>query len=166
MLFLDTCDVFKRLGFRGTKVHHCSLYLNDDLTPVCVLGLTIEIKVWTKLRQQTGKAAIHPPPASFEVVWGNNDFLGSRLVFLIEYLQPLNPPPFLWPSFPTNILHFLSVSDIIASHRRPLCNTSDTRRCYVDFGRMLGGARRSASDTRMQKTDHWNFPRRGWMASC
>lgn len=68
--------VLERLGFRCTKVHHCSLYLNDNLMPVCVLRLIIENKVWTKLRQQTGKLTIHPPPASLE-------FLDSRLVFLI-----------------------------------------------------------------------------------
>lgn len=44
--------------------------------PVCVLRLVIEIKVWTTLRQQTGKLTIHPPPASLE-------FLDWRLVFLI-----------------------------------------------------------------------------------
>lgn len=60
--------VFERFGFRCTKVHDCSLDLNDDLMPVCMLRLIIEIKAWTKQRQQRGKLTIHPLPASLEVL--------------------------------------------------------------------------------------------------
>lgn len=167
--------VFERFGFWCTKVHDCSLYLNNDLMPC----LCVETNYWDQSLNRAKTAdrkSNHPASTSLSRVfrfetsfsyWNQpEDTLQESkflsLLYLIEYLKPLNPPPFLWPSFPTNILHFLSASDIIASHRPSLRNTSDARQCYIDSGRKLGGARRSASDARRKQITEIFHTVDGW----